>query len=481
LGWIGLLPGARFAPLIGRPATLKCRGPVTPATSQVVYEVDIREFGCGPHPYAVADADMVADGRRIVRFTGMSLQLEGVDPADLEAFWSRRIGRLPPPPAAEPAGVPFDRSHLLEFARGKPSRAFGPRYRPFDEDRFIARLPTPPFLFIDRILRVEPEPWVLKPGGWVEAECAVAPDAWYVAADRAHSLPYCVLLEIALQPCGWLAAYMGSALKSDKPLKFRNLGGEAKILKEVKPAGNSLHTRTRLTQVSEVSDMLIEHFDFEVRQGQELVFQGSTYFGFFTAGALERQEGIREAAGGIPDPGGTDAAEAAAAQLPDHPPCTPGDPAGGAASGLAMPARALRMIDRVVRRDPRGGARGHGFVRGVKEVDPAEWFFEAHFYQDPVFPGSLGLESFIQLLKYEALQRWPGKIASHRFAAAVGSSHRWTYRGQILPSNRRVTVDAHITRAADTPYPELTAEGILRVDGLAIYRMEDFTVRLVPQ
>ena len=28
-------------------------------------------------------------------------------------------------------------------------------------------------------------------------------------------MPFAVLLEVALQPCGWLAAYMGSALTSD--------------------------------------------------------------------------------------------------------------------------------------------------------------------------------------------------------------------------------------------------------------------------
>ena len=43
---------------------------------------------------------------------------------------------------------------------------------------------------------------------------------------------------------------------------------------------------------------------------------------------------------------------------------------------------------------------------GTIAVDPEFWFFKAHFYQDPVWPGSLGLESFLQLLKYAAWQRW---------------------------------------------------------------------------
>jgi 3-hydroxymyristoyl/3-hydroxydecanoyl-(acyl carrier protein) dehydratase len=33
-------------------------------------------------------------------------------------------------------------------------------------------------------------------------------------------------------------------------------------------------------------------------------------------------------------------------------------------------------------------------------VDPAEWFFKAHFFQDPVQPGSLGIEALIQLLQW---------------------------------------------------------------------------------
>ena len=67
-------------------------------------------------------------------------------------------------------------------------------------------------------------------------------------------------------------------------------------------------------------------------------------------------------------------------------------------------------------------------------VDPSEWFFKAHFYQDPVCPGSLGLESFIQLMKVAARERWKG--ASGRFESmALGQKHSWLYRGQVIPAN----------------------------------------------
>src|SRR5205823_4748735 len=69
---------------------------------------------------------------------------------------------------------------------------------------------------------------------------------------------------------------------------------------------------------------------------------------------------------------------------------------------LALPTPGLIMVDGVEAYVPDGGQAGLGFVRGVKHVDPEEWFFKAHFYQDPVCPGSLGLESYLQLLKVVA-------------------------------------------------------------------------------
>ena len=80
-------------------------------------------------------------------------------------------------------------------------------------------------------------------GTEAEVEYDVPPDAWYFAADRQERMPFAVLLEVALQPCGWLAAYMGSALTSDEDLRFRNLGGSAVQLEAVTPAHRHAHDR----------------------------------------------------------------------------------------------------------------------------------------------------------------------------------------------------------------------------------------------
>jgi 3-hydroxymyristoyl/3-hydroxydecanoyl-(acyl carrier protein) dehydratase len=140
------------------------------------------------------------------------------------------------------------------------------------------------------------------------------------------------------------------------------------------------------------------------------------------------------------------------------------------------------MLDTLELLDLTGGAKGLGLVQGSKRVDPSEWFFQAHFYQDPVMPGSLGLEAFIQLLKLFARERFGALASSHRFeSAALGLAHTWQYRGQVVPTNAKVTVQAQITRVEEGDAPLIVADGQLAVDGKIIYTMKDFGLRLVPE
>ena len=164
----------------------------------------------------------------------------------------------------------------------------------------------------------------------------------------------------------------------------------------------------------------------------------------------------------------------------DQAPLHPEDQKTEAAPALTLPANAMRMIDRIEAYIPKGGPAGFGFIRGVKTVDPQEWFFNAHFYQDPVCPGSLGIESFIQLLKFIALERWPQCKDSHRFGLLTGVKHTWIYRGQIIPVNKLVMVEAVITKIQDGPVPSIQADGYLKVDGIYIYKMENFGIKLIP-
>ena len=285
MGWVTDAPHACYEPVIGMKSRLKCRGPVTPDTHHVVYEVEIKEVGFGPEPFAIADAHMYADGHRIVYFENMSLKLSGATKEDLDLFWNTHGAGNPAPTETMPPASVFNQEQVLSFACGKPSAAFGAPYKKFDAGRFIARLPRPPYSFIHQIVQADHQPWHLAPGGWIRAEYTPSQDAWYFQANRSTTLPYCILNEVALQACGWLAAYAGSALKIEKELRFRNLGGKAVVYSHGPGENEGLTTQARMTQVSSAADMIIEHFEFKVYQEDRLIYEGNTHFGFFTQAA----------------------------------------------------------------------------------------------------------------------------------------------------------------------------------------------------
>src|SRR5262249_757023 len=250
-------------------------------------------------------------------------------------------------------GVVYDSASILAFSNGKPSEAFGEPYHVFDSERVIARLPGPPFQFLDRVTAVTGEPFVLKAGAACETQYDVPRDAWYFTENRAEKMPFSVLLEVGLQPCGWLAAYCGSALTSPEDLKFGNLGGKATQFAPVTPDTGSVRVGAKMTNVSESAGMIIQHFDMLVSDRVGKVYEGTTYFGFFSKPQLANQVGIRDAK--VPWPLGQDVARSQRGELPHDPP---------------FPAPMMRMIDRIEAYIPDGGSKGLGLVVGRSRVHP---------------------------------------------------------------------------------------------------------------
>jgi 3-hydroxymyristoyl/3-hydroxydecanoyl-(acyl carrier protein) dehydratase len=487
-----------FEPVPGIASRLKCRGQVLATTAKVTYEVSIKELGYRPEPYVVVDALMYADNKAIVEITNMSLQLTGVTREQIRELWQdetrderretraretnvgtagisslalgSRLSTLGNSSTLDLKPAIFDAGRILAFAVGKPSEAFGEPYRIFDNDRFIARLPGPPYQFLDRITEVHAEPWKMVAGGVIKAQYDVPPDAWYFKADRQNEMTFAVLLEVALQPCGWLAAYVGSALTSPMDLSFRNLGGSAIQYLPVVPNAGTLTTTVRITKAARSGGMIIQDYDLEVKNRGQTVYKGTTNFGFFSKESLAQQVGVRDAK--CYQPTDAERARGKTFDYPRNPPFP--DPAP--ALVRERQAGIMRMIDRVDLYVPDGGPHGLGFILGTKDVNPADWFFKAHFYLDPVCPGSLGLESFLQLLKVVAIERW-GPDARCQFDVIATKPHRWIYRGQVLPSNKQVSVQASVT-AVDDDRQTIQADGFLLVDGLVIYQMNDFTLRM---
>ncbi|MDR2613134.1 MAG: hypothetical protein LBG06_10065 [Deltaproteobacteria bacterium] len=539
LGW---LPGQgrSFAPARGIPASLRCRGQVTPRTRSVAYDVHVKELrleppapetGAGrrpgrpakrpPEPVAVADCVMWADGRPIVEVTGMSLALAGGSLDQLASQFRKRRPKGRPPaaaarapeagepgsaadpgpasrPAARQAAAPgpaprtasrqaappgpaartaaggptprgrhfYPRESVRFLSSGPISGAFGPLFSRFDDGSFFPHLPQAPYDFLDEAEVIRGEPGSVAEGSELVARHELDPARWtFAEAGGPGILPYAALNETALQPCGFLASFMGSFLPFPGPMHFRNLGGEATVLRELTAADSGiLETRARLTSHRAVGGMVIQNYAFSTSLRGEPVYEGVTKFGFHSPEDLARQQGVRFRADS---------------------PCPPRPPEGAVPEsyprGPAWPQGRWRMLERLLWAAPPGAGRPEA-VWGRARVNPGAWFFSAHFPQDPVWPGSLGLEAFFQAAKALAFRRFrPGEdppAAAAAFSAPVpGRRHGWEYRGQIVPLCRECSLAVQVTSAEDG-LGILTFRGVLWADELPIYRVDGFSVRI---
>jgi 3-hydroxymyristoyl/3-hydroxydecanoyl-(acyl carrier protein) dehydratase len=439
--------------------------PLQPLRGDVVCELLVEELHAEPIPLIRATVIGSAGGQPVFRIEGRALRLAPDWPLDTlphlrpEVRGDRAVARV--------GDLPIDERAVLALALGRPSDGLGELYRPFDGSRRAPRLPAPPYTCISRITRVDGPAGEVVPGMVVEAELDIPPNAWYFGEGGIGAMPFCLLLEAALQPTGWLACYGGVATSAPEDLHFRNLDGCCIVHGEVRPRADTQHLRTvvRLTRIARSGGAVIVSFQFATDLDGDSIMSGETVSGFFTAAALAEQRGLPHGA--------------AAGTWPSEP--TPGTALDEAAT--ASPARGrLRMLDRVTGYWPEGGRHGLGRLRAERRVRPDDWYFKAHFFQDPVQPGSLGLEAMLQLVQSLALRRGLHQgMAAPRFEAmALGQELEWKYRGQVLPSSDLVTVDVEITAlTSDDAGALVTAAGRLWVDGVCIYEASGLGVRLV--
>lgn len=443
--------GYVFEPVPGETAKFICRGQVIPdGDHEITYEVFIDEVIEGETPKVFAALLARSDGKKVFYCPRFGIQLRRqwaeprVSPAPI------RTG-----PAHESRG---DYAALLDCANGAPSSAFGEMYQRFDTEGKVPRLPQPPYHMMSRVVAATDRPGVRRAGASISAEYDIPPDAWYFTDNRNGEMPFSVLSEIALQPCGWLASHCGFAL--DGGDRFRNLEGDGHVYRTLGPRDGTICVDTTLSSFSKVGPMTIVAFDLKGRlKTGEPIIDLSTRFGFFPAQALVRQAGL-----------GAGQVDKSYLALPgDARDLTPRDP--------RLAAGQLRMLDRVDFFDPEGGKAGLGLARAKQVIDPYAWYFKAHFFGDPVQPGSLGLDAMVQLLTRASLLKGIAAGSAHIETLAADMPVKWSYRGQVTPEKKEVTTVMEIVEiSGDARRRIVTGRGSLWCDGLRIYEASPLSI-----
>ena len=234
-------------------------------------------------------------------------------------------------------------------------------------------------------------------------------------------------MEMALQPCGFLSAYLRSPmLLPEADLYFRNLGGHARILEEMDLRGRTVSNHVRLTSSTRAQGVILQAFTFVMSCEGQPFYEGDASFGFFPREAMLRQAGVSSSEATM-DAARTEGAlgDAAPAGLP-----------GGVS--LAEPAPyQLRLLHRIAA-DPTGGRYGQGMRVGQGRVTPCDLVLPRAFLRGP----RRCQGRWVWRLAARALRafgRWRGADLVSPAAAvlvaapAAGAAQAWKYRGQITP------------------------------------------------
>jgi acyl transferase domain-containing protein/3-hydroxymyristoyl/3-hydroxydecanoyl-(acyl carrier protein) dehydratase/1-acyl-sn-glycerol-3-phosphate acyltransferase len=453
-GWI-------FEPVEDRPYKLRCRGQCTPENKELVYEVFVAEVHDGDQPMLVADLLCTVDGLKAFHCRRMALKLVPDFPtSDRELA---RIEDRAAQPVAEIDGFRYGQASLIACAAGHPESAFGPLYGSVTPGLRVPRLPAPPYHFMSRIASLTAPPGQMQAGVTVESDYDLEPDAWYFRDHPSGVMPVCVLVEVALQPCGWLASYVGCAVQEKGEVFFRNLDGKGTLHRPIRLEDGTVRVRSTLTNLSRAGGMTLVSFKVACLVGEEAVYDLTTTFGFFPEAALAGQAGLP-----------AEGAELALAQRIGGTDLLAG--LDEAAQRL-LPAPMLRMCERVTVREVAPDGRAQ--LLGEKDVRPGEWFFKAHFYRDPVQPGSLGVEALVQLVQaHLLLEGAASAIPGGEFRDLVAEGPcAWQFRGQVLPESQRValTVDCEPIVRTDAGW-RVRANGSVWVDGRRIYHVKGIEV-----
>ncbi|WP_016700313.1 type I polyketide synthase [Actinoalloteichus spitiensis] len=470
LGLHLVLPDAEFQPVPGLETTVSCRGQVTPGSPPVRYRVDVTTLTLLPRPTVVADVVLTVADRVIGVIHDLGIRLRekpgtpyrperGGHPA---AFLGRRNA------LGQPAVI--NELHLAHAARGDLETAMGPEFA-VHRGRRAPHIPNGDFQFVDRVMALEGVRGSFTPGSRMRTEYDSPLDAWYYQDGATPDLPHCVCMETALQAAILLGYYLGATLGSaDAELSIRNLEGEATLVADLDTRGRTISHSTELLSHEEAPGAVLQSFRFELSVGETVFYTGRSLFGYFTRDALARQVGLDA---GRHVPTWLDAQEALGVRPRWVPvPDTSSDTLGVGTGRL----RALEGIEVV----DGGGVHGRGYLRGRRRVSPDDWYFSRHFHQDPVMPGSIGVEAVLQGLRIFVLDSGlTAGMRSPRFALPVGRTSSWKYRGQVLPEDGELLFEAHVKDVRRLPGRlQVVADASVWKPGLRIYELTDVTVEV---
>ena len=484
IGMQTLVEDSTFQPIHDLSQVVRCRGQVIPGDPKIIYHLEVKEIGLEPHPYAIADIDILLGKKIVVDFRDLGVQLaeknspKRVKKNERKSFNIDNLQKI----KGKIVDLNIERKlfadekMISEFALGDIEKCFGSDFAIYNE-RPVQRNPNKELCLISRVYDFKGERMVFDKPMSIVSEYDVPEDAWYFKENSHRSyMPYSILMEIALQSCGFISTQSGAILMlPEVDLHYRNLDGKGILSSYFDLRGKTIVNEVDLLSTVASGNTIIQNHRFSLSCEGEKFYEGDTVFGYFTDEALLNQVGLDGGEKIIPWIYENKMEKSFVFKLNS----SEFSKTWGIKSEYShfhlCEGRLSFSDEIVVILD--GGKYKKGYVYARKEINSQDWYFPCHFYQDPVMPGSLGVEAIIQALQSFALQTGLGNYFKNpRFSHVLGTVS-WKYRGQIIPENEYMQLDVHVKniQKGDNEV-SLKADAILWKEHLRIYEILNITL-----
>ncbi len=137
-----------------------------------------------------------------------------------------------------------------------------------------------------------------------------------------------------------------------------------------------------------------------------------------------------------------------------------------------LPSPPMLLFDRITAINDHGGPHGKGYIEAEFDINPGLWFFDCHFKNDPVMPGSLGLDAMWQLVGF-----YLGWIGGKGRGRALGCGEV-KFAGEVTPDIKIVTYRVEMKRVINRRLVMGIGDAVLEADGNVIYTAQDLRVGL---
>ena len=373
----------------------------------------------------------------------------------------------------KPTPVLFTKQQIDELCTGSVANCFGPEYAIYDQGVVkSSRLPNGELNLLHRVLSIEGDRHDLTGGATIVTEYDTPANPWYYCQNSSDVIPYSILMEIALQPCGFLSAYLGTTfLYPTDDLYFRNLDGEGTLLKTIDLRGKTITNTSRLLSSVNVQEMILQKFSVELACQGERFYVCEASFGHFSTNALAKQVGLDRGQNVAP---WSEQNQSLKPEIPQKTTIDLRSPesqrryykASEVQTNYRLAQDKLNLIHGV-KIIENGGQYQQGYIYAYKDVQPDDWYFKCHFFQDPVMPGSLGIEAIMQALQVYALHLDLGqRFRSPQFTHLEHHQIIWKYRGQIpQPSQpQRIYLEIHIS------YVDISEQQVIVIGDASLWK-----------